>query len=61
MDQIFSYSFLYVGKSQTFIVTRLNFMHQMVSNSQEIDINFDEKKDVKIESFGSLLENSKPC
>ncbi|CAC5413383.1 unnamed protein product [Mytilus coruscus] len=36
-------------------------IQQMVSNSQEIGITFDEKKDVKIELFGSLFENFKPC
>lgn len=36
-------------------------IQQMVSNSQEIIINFDEKKDVKIESFGTMLVNVKSC
>ncbi|CAC5383666.1 unnamed protein product [Mytilus coruscus] len=34
---------------------------QMVLSSEEIVINFHENKDVKIDSFGSLVETSKSC
>lgn len=34
---------------------------QMVSNSKEIDITFDEKKEIKIESFEPLSDTFNPC
>ncbi|XP_071178589.1 E3 ubiquitin-protein ligase TRIM71-like [Mytilus edulis] len=58
------------SKNQLFVFLRQQVTHidsteakiqQMLSNSQEINIIFDEKKDVMIESLGSLLEYVQPC
>ncbi|CAG2186174.1 TRIM66 [Mytilus edulis] len=43
------------------VQTAADKVQQMISSSQEVDISLDEYKNVKMEFFGSLLENVKPC
>ncbi|XP_071178592.1 E3 ubiquitin-protein ligase TRIM71-like isoform X2 [Mytilus edulis] len=53
--------FIFLRQQVTNIHSAEAKIQQMVSNSQEIDIIFDDKKDVKLESLGSLLEYVQPC
>ncbi|XP_063448458.1 uncharacterized protein LOC134727989 [Mytilus trossulus] len=53
--------FIFLRQQVTNIHSAEAKIQQIVSNSQEFDITFDEKKDDKLESFGSLLEYIQPC
>ncbi|XP_063419158.1 uncharacterized protein LOC134701969 [Mytilus trossulus] len=53
--------FIFLRKEVTNIHSAEAKIQQIVSDSQEFDLTFDEKKDVKLESLGSLLEYVQPC
>ncbi|CAG2201992.1 unnamed protein product [Mytilus edulis] len=53
--------FIFLRQQVTNIHSAEAKIQQIVSDSQEFDITFDEKKDVKLESLGSLLEFVQPC
>ncbi|XP_063448477.1 uncharacterized protein LOC134728007 [Mytilus trossulus] len=53
--------FIFLRQQVTNIHCAETKIQQIVSDSQEFDITFDEKKDVKLESLGSLLEIVQPC
>ncbi|XP_063448481.1 E3 ubiquitin-protein ligase TRIM71-like [Mytilus trossulus] len=53
--------FVFLRQQVSYIDSTEARIQQMISNSQEINIIFDEKKDVKLESFGSLIEYVQPC
>ncbi|XP_063419193.1 uncharacterized protein LOC134702014 [Mytilus trossulus] len=53
--------FIFLRQQVTNIHSAEAKIQQIVSNSQEFDITFDEKKDGKLESFGSLSEFVQPC
>ncbi|CAG2201937.1 unnamed protein product [Mytilus edulis] len=53
--------FIFLRQQVTNIHSAEAKIQQIVSDSQEFDITFDEKKDGKLESLGSLLEYVQPC
>ncbi|XP_063448488.1 E3 ubiquitin-protein ligase TRIM45-like [Mytilus trossulus] len=53
--------FIFLRQQVTNIHSAEAKIQQIVSDSQEFNITFDEKKDGKLESFGSLSEYVQPC
>ncbi|XP_063448475.1 uncharacterized protein LOC134728004 [Mytilus trossulus] len=53
--------FIFLRQQVTNIHSAEAKIQQIVSDAQEFDITFDEKKDGKLESFGSLSEYVQPC
>ncbi|XP_063448463.1 uncharacterized protein LOC134727994 [Mytilus trossulus] len=53
--------FIFLRQQVTNIHSAEAKIQQIVSDSQEVNITFDEKKDGKLESFGSLSEYVQPC
>ncbi|XP_063448471.1 uncharacterized protein LOC134728001 [Mytilus trossulus] len=53
--------FIFLRQQVTNIHSAEAKIQQIVSDSQEFNITFDEKKDVKLESLGSLSEYVQPC
>ncbi|XP_063448461.1 E3 ubiquitin-protein ligase TRIM45-like [Mytilus trossulus] len=53
--------FIFLRQQVTNIHSAEAKIQQIVSDSQEFNITFDEKKDGKLESLGSLLEYVQPC
>ncbi|XP_052073668.1 tripartite motif-containing protein 45-like [Mytilus californianus] len=53
--------FIFLLQQVTNIHSAETKIQQMISDSQEINITFDEKKVVNFESLGSLLEYTQPC